>query len=82
MTSIMMIWSTSLLNFYPPAWSTPQHFLNFCYPPARQISEKSYPPAKVGGGTNYGLCPILTLFVPSIREIMTLKWQFETFWKA
>ena len=39
--------------------STPQIGLTpsiseiFSTPPARQISEKSYPLAKVGGGTNY-----------------------------
>ena len=32
----------------------PSFFEIFSIPPAWQISEKSYPPAKVGGGTNYG----------------------------
>ena len=37
-----------------PTRSTPQHFWDFFYPPARQISEKSYHPAKVNGAcTSY-----------------------------
>ena len=42
---------TPLAKILPicPTWSTPSIFEIFSAPSARQISEKSYHPAKVGG---------------------------------